>query len=79
MHEKTGKKHIHKVTDGLTKRESEVLELVAEGIGNREIGDRLFISVKTVETHKMHILDKLGLKNTTELVKYAIKNNIISL
>lgn len=79
LHEKTGKKHIHKVTEGLTKRESEVLELVAEGIGNREIGDRLFISVKTVETHKMHILDKLGLKNTTELVKYAIKNNIISI
>jgi DNA-binding NarL/FixJ family response regulator len=79
LQEKTGKKRIHKVNDGLTKRESEVLELVAEGISNREIGDRLFISVKTVETHKMHILDKLGLKNTTELVKYAIKNNIISI
>jgi DNA-binding NarL/FixJ family response regulator len=77
--EKTGKKRDRKITEGLTKRESEVLELVAQGIGNKEIGDRLFISVKTVETHKSHILDKLGLKNTSELIRYAIKNNIISL
>lgn len=77
--EKTGKKREHKITEGLTKRESEVLELVAQGIGNRDIGERLFISVKTVETHKGHILDKLGLKNTSELIRYAIKNNIISI
>lgn len=77
--EKTGKKRDRKITEGLTKRESEVLELVAQGVGNKEIGDRLFISVKTVETHKSHILDKLGLKNTSELIRYAIKNNIISL
>lgn len=77
--EKTGKKRDRKITEGLTKRESEVLELVAQGIGNKEIGDRLFISVKTVETHKSHILDKLGLKNTSELIRYAIKNNIITL
>jgi DNA-binding NarL/FixJ family response regulator len=77
--EKTGKKRDRKITEGLTKRESEVLELVAEGIGNKEIGERLFISVKTVETHKSHILDKLGLKNTAELIRYAIKNNIITL
>lgn len=77
--EKTGKKRERKITEGLTKRESEVLELVAQGIGNRDIGERLFISVKTVETHKGHILDKLGLKNTSELIRYAIKNNIISI
>ncbi len=77
--EKTGKKRERKITEGLTKRESEVLELVAQGIGNKEIGERLFISVKTVETHKGHILDKLGLKNTSELIRYAIKNNIISI
>ncbi len=77
--EKTGNKRERKITEGLTKRESEILELVAQGIGNKEIGDRLFISVKTVETHKSHILDKLGLKNTSELIRYAIKNNIISL
>ncbi|MCZ8217038.1 MAG: response regulator transcription factor [Cyclobacteriaceae bacterium] len=78
-HEKSGKKRERKITEGLTKRESEILQLVAEGIGNKEIGERLFISVKTVETHKTHILDKLGLKNNTELIKYAIKNNIITI
>ncbi len=63
----------------LTKREVEVLKEVAMGKSNKEVGEALFISVKTVETHKSHILDKLGLKNTAELVKYAIKNDIIEL
>ena len=63
----------------LTKREQEVLALVASGKSNREVADELFISIKTVDTHKNHILDKLGLKNTAELVKYAIKNKLISL
>ena len=63
----------------LTKRELEVLALVASGKSNQEVADDLFISIKTVETHKNHILDKLGLKNTAELVKYAIKNKLISL
>lgn len=63
----------------LTKREQEVLALVASGKSNKEVADDLFISIKTVDTHKNHILDKLGLKNTAELVRYAIKNNLISL
>ena len=63
----------------LTKREQEVLALVASGKSNKEVADDLFISVKTVDTHKNHILDKLGLKNTAELVRYAIKNKLISL
>lgn len=63
----------------LTKREQEVLALVASGKSNQEVADELFISIKTVDTHKSHILDKLGLKNTAELVRYAIKNNLISL
>jgi len=63
----------------LTKREEEVLALVASGKSNQEVADELFISVKTVDTHKSHILDKLGLKNTAELVKYAIKNKLIDL
>ncbi len=77
--EKGQKKREHKITEGLTDRESEVLALVAEGVGNKEIAERLFISVRTVETHKTHILDKLGLKNTAELIKYAIKHNIITI
>ena len=68
-----------KLPNDLTKREYEVLGLVASGKSNKELADALFISIKTVETHKTHILEKLGLKNTTELVKYAIKNNIISI
>jgi len=68
-----------KLAQGLTTRETEVMQLVANGIGNKEIAEKLFISVRTVETHKTHILDKLGLKNTAELIHYAIKNKIISL
>ncbi len=67
-----------KLPNDLTKREHEILGLVASGRTNKEVAEALFISIKTVETHKTHILDKLGLKNTTALIKYAIKNNIIS-
>jgi DNA-binding NarL/FixJ family response regulator len=77
--EKEGNKASRPVAQGLTKRENEVLELVAQGKSNKEVADTLFISTKTVETHKSNILEKLGLKNTAELVKYAIKNNIITL
>ena len=63
----------------LTKREQEVLVLVAAGHSNKEVAEALFISIKTVETHKSSILDKLGLKNTAELVRYAIKNKLITL
>jgi DNA-binding NarL/FixJ family response regulator len=62
----------------LTKREYEVLGQVALGKTNKEIGENLFISIKTVETHKTNILDKLGLRNTAELVRYAIQKKIIS-
>ncbi|HMI66641.1 MAG TPA: response regulator transcription factor [Cyclobacteriaceae bacterium] len=68
-----------KLPDDLTKREYEVLGLVAAGKTNKELAETLFISTKTVETHKTHIMEKLGLRNSTELVKYAIKNKIISI
>jgi DNA-binding NarL/FixJ family response regulator len=61
----------------LTKRESEILALVAAGKSNKDIAEILSISTKTVETHKTHILIKLGLNNNAELVRYAVKNNII--
>ena len=63
----------------LSERESEILKLFAEGKTSREISELLFISIKTVGTHKMHILEKLELKSTTDLVKYALKKGIISL
>lgn len=62
----------------LTKREMEVLAFVASGKSNKEVAEALSISVKTVETHKTHILIKLGLNNNSELVRYAVKHNIIT-
>ena len=63
----------------LSAREMEVLRLFAEGLSNRTIADKLFISVRTVETHKNNIMKKINLKTTVDLVKFAIKNNIIEL
>lgn len=77
--ESEGRKTVQKISKDLTSRENEILRLVASGKSNQETADILFISVKTVETHKANILGKLGLKNAVELTKYAIKNGIISL
>ena len=63
----------------LTKRETEILKLVVEGVSNQHIADQLFISIRTVETHKTSIMKKLELNNTIDLVKFAIKNKIIEL
>ena len=63
----------------ITKREIEVLKLIASGMSNREIADSLFISIRTVDAHRNHIMQKLKLKTTAELVKYAIKHKIIEL
>ncbi len=63
----------------LSKREKEVLVLFAEGLSNTEISDKLYISVRTVESHKNHIMQKLQLKNTVDLIKYAIKNKYVDL
>lgn len=68
-----------KLPHELTNREYEVLCWAASGKTNKEVAEGLFISVKTVETHKTKILEKLGLRNTSELVKYAIANNLISI
>jgi len=61
----------------LTKREQEVLRLIAEENSNAEIADRLFISIRTVDTHRRNLLEKLGAKNTAGLVKAAIKLGLI--
>lgn len=63
----------------LTDREREVLQLIAEGSSNREIADKLNISVKTVGVHRTNIMEKLEIHNVTELVKYALRKGIISL
>ena len=63
----------------ISPREEEILTLIAQGVGNQEIADKLFISVKTVDAHRSHIMQKLGLKNTVELIKFAIKTGLIQL
>jgi DNA-binding NarL/FixJ family response regulator len=63
----------------LTSREREVLQLIAEGHSNQRIADDLFISVKTVEAHKAHIMSKLHAQNRTDLIRYAIRKGIVNL
>ncbi|UZJ80991.1 response regulator transcription factor [Fictibacillus sp. KU28468] len=61
----------------LSDREKEVLTLIAKGYSNKEIGEQLVISVKTVETHKGHLMEKLKLKTRPELVEYALKKGLL--
>jgi DNA-binding NarL/FixJ family response regulator len=61
------------IVSSLSDREFEVFQLVGEGLTTREIGLRLHISGKTVETHRLHIREKLGLKTPPELTKYAVR------
>jgi DNA-binding NarL/FixJ family response regulator len=65
--------------DVLTPREREVLALVAGGAGTREIASRLELGVKTVETHRRNIMNKLGLRSVAELTKYAVREGIAPL
>lgn len=65
--------------DGLTPREREVLTHIADGETNRQVAEELSISVKTVERHCENIMHKLNLHSRTELVKYALRKNLISL
>ncbi|MDQ1471442.1 MAG: hypothetical protein QOJ99_2922 [Bryobacterales bacterium] len=62
----------------LTDREREILQLLAEGRANKEVASFLHISVTTVETHRGHILQKLALHSTAELILYAVRKHIIS-
>ena len=61
----------------LTKREREVLQLIASGLTNKKIADKLSVSVKTVETHRTRIIQKLDAHTTADLVRYAIKTGLL--
>ncbi len=65
--------------DTLTPREREVLQLIAEGYTNQRIADELFISVKTVEAHKAHIMAKLHARTRTDIIRYALRKGIVHL
>jgi len=64
--------------DSLSEREREIFQLIAEGHSNKAIADLLFVSPATVETHRAHILQKLDVHNTAELVLYAVRRGVIS-
>lgn len=62
----------------ISKRECEIITMIAEGYTNTQIADRLFLSAHTVNTHRKNIMSKLGVKNTAGIVMYAVKTNLIS-
>jgi len=61
----------------LTAREIEIVKMVTVGVKNREVAEHLGISVKTVETHRANIMNKLGLRGTVDLVHYALREKLI--
>ena len=69
----------HPLTPDLTLREREVLQLIVEGCATKEVANRLNISIKTVESHRSRIMNKLGLHTVAELTKYAVRCGITSL
>ena len=69
----------HESYDGLTRRQRQVLTLIAEGISNQDIATQLEISVRTVERHRENIMERLNLHSRTDLVKYALRKGLIQL
>jgi DNA-binding NarL/FixJ family response regulator len=69
----TGTERRHSSVDDLSDRELEVLRLIGAGHGTRQIAEQLHLSVKTVETYQAHLKEKLGLRNSRELVQYATR------
>ncbi|MFZ4930978.1 DNA-binding response regulator [Chryseobacterium sp. Mn2064] len=65
------------IKEPLTRREMEILKLICDGLSSKDISEKLFISINTVETHRKRILLKLNAKNSVGIVKYAIENHII--
>jgi two-component system response regulator NreC len=63
-------------SDSLTPREKKILELIGEGFTSNEIAEKLFLSKRTIDTHRTHLIQKLNLKSLPELIKYAITFNI---
>jgi len=76
---RVGGRDIHDPYEQLTDRERDVLKLVAEGYTTQEIADMLVVSPKTVEGHRTNLMAKLGIRNRTELVKYALRKGIITI
>lgn len=73
-----GQRRTDNFIPNLTRREQEVLEAISEELTTQEISEKLFISVKTVETHRMNLMSKLGARNSVGLIKTALKKGLIS-
>lgn len=69
----------HSQLEQLTEREREVLTLIAHGLTNQQIAEKLFISIKTVQAHRANLMEKLDLHDAVELTKFAIKTGLLSL
>ena len=63
--------------DALTPRQRQILQLVVEGLGTRQIAERLFLSVKTVESHRIQMMQRLGIFDVPGLVRFAIRNGLV--
>lgn len=77
LNQSIGKKITNSLLVKLTRREKEVLQAISEELTTQEISEKLFISPKTVETHRMNIMSKLGAKNSVGIIKAAIENNLL--
>ena len=72
------RKHVSNPVDLLTSREREILTMIAEGKTNKEIANTLSLSVYTIESHRGSVMEKLNLHNTGDIVRFAIRNGLIS-
>ena len=63
--------------DGLTPRQRQILQLIVEGLGTRQMAERLFLSVKTIETHRVQMMQRLGIFDVPGLVRFAIRNGLV--
>lgn len=70
---------MHPALEQLTDREREVLTHIAQGLTNQQIGEKLFISIKTVQAHRANLMEKLDLHDAVELTKFAIRTGLVSL
>jgi len=73
----TANNEIPEEVKDLTEREVEILKLVAEGYSNKEIGERLFISHRTVETHRTNLMKKMDVHNVAGLIRIALKSGLV--
>jgi DNA-binding NarL/FixJ family response regulator len=73
-----GEKGLPRRPDALTSREREILQLVAEGMSSKEVSETLHVSVRTVDTHRANIMEKLGIHRVSGLVRYAIREGILN-